>query len=77
MKQHQTRYAFKHDLSPEDQRLFALKYTVDDNYKTNPGKLAQVYELVRWKPFLDMCSNVIGSNSTAPFYYDPMSEARE
>jgi hypothetical protein len=68
---------FKNGLSKEDQRLFALKYAVDDNYKTNPEILAQIYDKIKWKPAIDMCSNVIGSNSTAPFYFDPMSEARE
>ena len=37
--------------------------------------LADVYQIVRWKPAIDLCCSVLGSNATAPFFYSPLTNA--
>ena len=36
--------------------------------------LAEVYSRVGWKPAIDLCCSVTGSNACAPFYFDAMSD---
>lgn len=72
--EHTKRRNFKDSLDSAERRLFALKYKYDDNYWTSPQVLVHIYEKVRWKPWIDICTDVLGINSSAPFYYDAMSD---
>ena len=37
--------------------------------------MAEVYNKVGWRPYIDMCCGVLGQNSLCPFYYDALSDA--
>ena len=76
MEASQSRHTFKKKLEFGETRDFALKYMIDDDYKTNPKILAEVYEITGITPGIDMCCNVTGSNATAPLYYDAQSDSR-
>lgn len=67
---------FKQSLSWEQQNLWHLKHSMDDNYMTRPEVLADIYDTVGYDPYIDLCSSVSGSNSTCPFYYDALSDGR-
>ena len=52
-----------------------MRHPEDDNYQTKETQTAYVYWLARWKPIVDMCCDMVGSNAQAPFYYDAQSDA--
>lgn len=64
----------------EERLDFALKFPSEDNYMIVERLLAEIFIIVGWKPFIDMCCNSIGSNSCAPFFYcaqaDGLKQAR-
>ena len=62
-------------LSDEDRRIYALKHPDDDNYLTNIIRLACIFKKLGWKPIVDIYCTPGGGNATAPFYYDPESDA--
>ena len=37
--------------------------------------LSDIFKIVGWKPFIDLCCSVTGGNACAPLYYDAMSDA--
>lgn len=69
--------AFKRRLDPENRNLLALKHIDFDDYRTNAEVVYDVYRRVGWKPYIDMCANIIGSNSLCPLYYDADSDATQ
>ena len=54
---------------------YALRNPREDNYMTQARVLADAYKIVRWKPVIDLCCSVLGSNAVAPFYYSPLTNA--
>ena len=72
-----SKHAYKKRLTAAKQNLYHLKYSIQDDYKTNPDKLYFIYGIVGWSPDIDICCNVLGINSTCPFYYDPLTDSRK
>ena len=38
-------------------------------------ELGKLFVKIGWKAAVDMCCNIIGSNSLAPFYFDSMTDS--
>ena len=70
-----TKRNFKKSLNDEQRRIYALKHPNDDNYLTKITRLASIFKKLGWKPGIDICCVLGGGNATAPFYYDPESDA--
>ena len=66
---------FKAKLDPKDRNMFALKRPADDNYMLKSKWLGEILLKVRWKPVLDICCNVLGTNALAPLYFDANSNS--
>ena len=66
---------FKKKLTGNRRRLYALKFPREDNYMVKFEIISEVFILVGWKPFIDLCCNVIGSNALALFFFSGMTDA--
>jgi len=69
------KFNFKARLTPKDRNLFSLKRPADDNYMLKSRWLGEILRKVRWKPVLDICCNVLGTNALAPLYFDANSNS--
>lgn len=67
---------FKTKLAHEDQNLFHLRHSAEDNYQTNDEVLQGIFALTGWEPVIDLCSSVTGDNATAPFFYSSENDGR-